>query len=95
MLMTYWPLILILKNVTDLFLLKTVANLHALSVCIKNENVKAKHLMICSFSFPMCYSEPDKRRPGAIISHLANLVLLGGVISFASFQLGWVSLEII
>jgi glutathione S-transferase len=33
--------------------------------------------------------DPSKRFPGGLMTHLAELVLLGGVVSFASFQLGW------
>ena len=35
--------------------------------------------------------EPAKRQPGGIVSALSGLMLMGGMVSFAAFQLGWVS----
>jgi len=32
---------------------------------------------------------PEKRAPGGLLCHLAELVMLGGTVSFATHQLGW------
>lgn len=33
--------------------------------------------------------DPKKRQTGSMISHLGEIILLGGVVSFACHQLGW------
>jgi len=43
-----------------------------------------------AFALGYYTGEPDKRRCGAIITHLSELCLIGNAISFAAHQLEWV-----